>query len=56
MSGLSIKFKLFKKIHEKIGKNPGCNFDQGKIIFVLIELIFSLIWESKALYLTYHAI
>ena len=43
MSGLSIKLKLFKKINEKIGKSPGCNFDQGKIISVLIELIFTLI-------------
>ena len=53
MSGLSTKFKLFKKIHEKIGKSPGCNFDQGKIIFVLIELIFSLIsWARPTTWLT----
>ena len=53
MSGLSTKFKLFKKIHEKTGKKPGCNFDQGKIIFVLTELIFVLIsWANPNTWLT----
>jgi len=42
MSGVEEKSNLLKKIHEKIGKNPGCNFDQGKSILVLIIVILEL--------------
>jgi len=38
---------LFKNIQENIGRIPGCNFDHGKISFVLILLKFKLKYFPK---------